>query len=244
MTSQEVRDAFCRLLALKTVPVGVKWCKTAEDWKSYQVPSAKLSFCQAVKGAAHLGWSLACPADQMGCFTAQMIFGFRPPSERDIEHHQKQFTANPDIARRMVENKPKFAPGEVAGILTGPLGSAFEPDVVIFIVDSLQAMGLIESYTYSKGETLRFANGVSSAICSYGAVVAEQTREPNLAIPCVGAKRYGTFQDHEMAFCVPFTAAAEMASSALAMERAKQFPIPIGTAFLSPTIPMNYILKQ
>jgi hypothetical protein len=36
-----------------------------------------------------------------------------------------------------------------------------------------------------------------------GAVVSYQAQQPNLSIPCVGAKRYGLFQDYELIFTIP-----------------------------------------
>ena len=230
----DIAQEYKRLLALKATPVGVKLCRSEEELSPGRVPSDKLTLCQLVKGAANGGWLLSCPAEMMGCFTAQMILGFREPSERDVKHHARQFTDDMEVARRMVETKPKLPPGKLRGVLVGPLG-AFEPDVAVFIVDAFQALGLIEAHSYSCGETLTFLNGVSSAVCSYGVVTAYTTGKPNLSVPCIGAKRYGTFQDNELIFTVPEALLEPMLENALAMERAGQWPIPLVGAFRSPT---------
>lgn len=179
----------------------------------------------------------------MGCFTAQLILGFREQTEKDVEHHVRQFTDDEQVARRMIENKPKLPFGQVAGVLTGPLGE-FLPDVVVFVVDALQALGLIEAYTYSTGESLSFVNGVSSAACSYGVVASYQSGKPNLSIPCVGAKRYGQLQDNELLFAVPLAQAEVMLANAQAMEQGGKWPIPIVGGFLSPTTPVSYVLPR
>jgi uncharacterized protein (DUF169 family) len=238
----ELSPEFQRLLRLRTYPVGVRLCPSEEELTQGRVPAVKLTLCQMIKGAAHASWQLACPREQMGCFTAQLILGFRQQTEKDVEHHMRQFTDDEQVARRMIENKPKLPFGQMAGVLTGPLGG-FPPDVVVFVVDALQALGLIEAYTYSTGESLSFVNGVSSAACSYGVVAAYQSGKPNLAIPCVGAKRYGQLQDNELLFTVPLAAAETMLANAQAMERGGKWPIPIVGGFLSPTIPVNYVLK-
>ncbi len=225
---------FRRLLALKGRPVGVKLCRSEAELAPGKVPQEKLTLCQLVKGAANAGWLLACPAEMMGCFTAQMILGFREPSEKDVKHHARQFTDDVEVARRMVEAKPKLPVGEFKGVLVGPLDT-FEPDVVVFIVDASQALGLIEAYTFSRGESLSFLNGVSSAVCSYGVVTAYTTGRPNLSVPCVGAKKYGTFQDHELIFTVPASLLDSLLENALAMERAGKWPLPSVGAFRSPT---------
>ncbi|MDH7500747.1 MAG: DUF169 domain-containing protein [candidate division NC10 bacterium] len=231
-----------RLLRLRTHPVGVRLCEQAEELAKGKVPSAKVSLCQMVKGAAHGGWTLACPMDQMGCFTGQMILGFREPGEKDIEHHRAQFAKDAEIARALMEIKPKLKGGEIEGVLVGPLDD-FEPHLLILLVDAHQALGLIEAFAYSRGEALQFTNGVSSAVCSYGVVHVHRTQKPNLTVPCVGSKRYGLMQDDELIFTLPFSLAAEILESMREMEAAKKFPIPIVSGFLSPTTPINYLLK-
>jgi hypothetical protein len=50
-------------------------------------------------------------------------------------------------------------------------------------------------------------------------------------------------QDHELIFTLPFAMAEEMLGNMKEMEAAKKFPIPIVSGFLSPTIPVNYLVK-
>jgi len=231
------------LLRLSTHPVGVRLCEETKDLSGERIPAAKVSLCQMVKGAAQGGWRLACPKEQMGCFTAQMILGFREPGEKDVEHHQKQFVKDGEVARSLMEIKPKLSVGAIAGVLVGPLGD-FEPHLMILLVNAHQALGLIEAFAYSRGEALPFTNGVSSAVCSYGVVYVHQTQKPNLTVPCVGSKRYGLMQDHELIFSFPFAMAKEMLENMKEMQAAKKFPIPIVSGFLSPTVPVNYLLNS
>ncbi|MEO0115523.1 MAG: DUF169 domain-containing protein [candidate division WOR-3 bacterium] len=243
MSQKEMAEVFKRTLALKSYPVGVKFCQNSEKLKTGKIPTEKLTFCQMVKLASQGRWQLACPKDQMGCFTAQLIFGFRPQSEQDIEHHMKQFTDNREIAEKMIAVKPKFKLGEIAGILVRPLDN-LEPDLVILIVDSSQALPLIEAYAVATGKDLSFRNGVSSALCSYGAVVAYQTQKPNLSIPCIGAKRYGLFQDYELIFTMPFELSKTISNALLELEKTNRLHLPIVQGYLSPTKPVDYLLKS
>ncbi|MEO0093352.1 MAG: DUF169 domain-containing protein [candidate division WOR-3 bacterium] len=240
MSQKEMAEVFKRTLALKSYPVGVKFCRNSKELKTGKFPSEKLTFCQMVKLAGQGKWQLSCPKDQMGCFTAQLIFGFRPQTEKDIEHHMKQFTDNREIAENMIAVKPKFKLG--AGILVGPLEN-LEPDLVMLIVDSGQALPLIEAYAAATGKDLSFRNGVSSALCSYGAVVAYQTQKPNLSIPCIGAKRYGLFQDNELIFTIPFETVKMIEEKLLELEKTNRLHIPIVQGYLSPTKPIDYLLK-
>ncbi len=241
--TKEIAEVFIRTLALKLYPVGVKFCKSSEELKAGMTPIEKLTFCQMVKLAAQGKWQLSCPKDQMGCFTAQLIFGFRPQGEKDIEHHMKQFTDNREIAKSIITVKPKLKTGEIEGILVGPLEN-FEPDLVILIVDSSQALPLIEAFASATGKDLSFRNGVSSAVCSYGAVVAYKTQHPNLSIPCFGAKRYGLFQDYELIFTILFELSKTIANTLLELEKTKRFHMPIIQGFLSPIKPVDYLLRN
>jgi len=142
---RETAEIFQRILRLKSFPVGIKLCQRPEELSKGKVPTEKLSLCQMVKLASQGKWQLSCPKDKMGCFTAQLMLGFRPQSEKDIEHHIKQFTDNREIAENILVVKPKFKTGEIEGILVGPLEN-FEPDVAVLIIDSAQALPLLEAY--------------------------------------------------------------------------------------------------
>lgn len=238
----ELADVFQRTLRLKSYPVGVKFCSSLDELNNGKVPTEKISFCQMVKLVSQGKWRLSCPKDRMGCFTAQMIFGFRPQSEKDVEYHIKQFTDKREIAESMIACKPKFKVGEIEGILVGYLGD-YTADLVVLIVDSAQALPLIEAYVVSTGKDISFRNGVSSALCSYGVVVSYQTGEPNLSIPCVGAKRYGLFQDYELAFTVPFEVAQTLANTLVEFEKTDKLHLPVVSGYLSPIKPFNYLIK-
>lgn len=240
---KEVAEIFKRILLLRLDPVGVKFCNRLNELDKGKIPSEKLTFCQMVRLASQGRWQLSCPKDYMGCFTAQFIFGFRPQEEKDIEHHMKQFTGDREIAKSLIATKPKLKLGEMEGILVGPLEN-FEPDLVILIVDSAQTLPLIEAYAVATGKDLSFRNGVSSALCSYGVVVSYQTNQPNLSIPCIGAKRYGLFQDYELIFTIPFEFAITLSNVLSEFEKTNRLHLPIVNGFLSPTKPVDYLLRR
>lgn len=109
-----------------------------------------------------------------------------------------------------------------------------KPDVVILIVDSAQALSLIEAYTTAYETDITFCNGVSSAVCSYGAVFAYQTKKPNLTIPCVGAKRYGHFQDHQLIFSLPWEVAQVIKNQLIKFVENNKLHLPIRQEYYSP----------
>ncbi|MEO0098971.1 MAG: DUF169 domain-containing protein [candidate division WOR-3 bacterium] len=226
------------ILSLKGHPVGVKFCRTAEELNRGKIPTEKITFCQMVKISSQGGYFFSCPKEQMGCLTAQFIFGFRAVEEVDIEHHQKQFGINRETAERLIAIKPKLRIGEIKGILVAPLGE-FEPELVILILDSAQALPMLEVVAAVTGKDFSFRNGISSALCSYGAVVSYQTQEPNLSIPCFGAKRFGLFQDSELVFTLPWTLVEKILPTLEKWRATNQIHLPIVQAYRSPTNPFG-----
>jgi len=175
-----------------------------------------------------------------------MILGFREPGEKDVQHHLAQFAAGVETARALMEIKPKLKVGEVEGIRVAPLeswGQGMDPQLAMVLVDPHQAMTLIQAYAFSRGEALQFTNGVSSAVCSYGAVQVYRSQRPNLVVPCVGSRRYGQMQDHELVFSLPISMVEEMVANMRQMVEAGKFPLPLVGGFLSPTVPVNYLVQ-
>jgi uncharacterized protein (DUF169 family) len=115
---KEISQVFERTLRLRLQPVAVKFCRVPDELDPGKVPAEKLAFCQMVRAAAQAGWELHCPKEEMGCFTAQMIFGFREDGEKDVEHHMKQFTDDRGIAERMIASKPRLKPDDIEGLMS------------------------------------------------------------------------------------------------------------------------------
>ncbi len=226
-------DLLRNILRLKTYPVGLKICEKKEEVQTAEIVSQPYGFCQLVKIVSQTAKTIFLPVDKIGCFTAQMILGTRSPGEKDLEHHRGQFTDDKEIARKLLDSKPKFKQGEVKGFIFGK-PEDIECDQVYLIVDSLQALVLLEAYCVAKGEELNFRNGVSSTLCSYGCVYVYRNRNPNLVIPCVGARKYGLFQDVELCFVFPAQDMNSIITVLKEFQNQNRLHLPIAQAYLSP----------
>lgn len=239
---KEISNTFERILKLKLYPVGVKFCKNDNDLKLGKIPNEKLSFCQMVHLVAQSKWILSCPPDQMGCTIAQVNFGFRKKDESDVQLYLQKLTDKREIAESIINIKPKLHFNEIKGILTGPL-DIFEPDVVFLIIDSAQALVIMRAYGFATGKDLTFRTGASSNVCAYGAIISYLTGLPNLTIPCAGAKRNGLFQDSDLIFVASEKDAKIIAGAILEMEKKNYLNFPIIQGYLSPTKPVDYLIK-
>lgn len=239
---QAVSENFINLLKLKYLPVGVKICKDKKELEKGRIVSEPLGFCQLIKISAQGTLFLSCSKDKIGCFTAQLILGIREYSEKDLKHHIAQFTDNPEVAQKLIEIKPKFNLNEVEGFLVGP-PDEFDYDVLFLIVDSIQALVLLEAFCTANGVDLDFKNGVSSALCSYGCVYVYKERKPNLVIPCVGARKYGLFQDNELCFVFPKEEVGKVVKQLIEFKKKSRLHLPIVQGFLSPVNKPDYFLR-
>lgn len=239
---KELSNVYERIIKLKLYPVGVKFCKNDNDLKLGKIPNEKLAFCQSVHLVAQSKWTLACPNDQMGCTIAEVNFGFRKKDESDVELYLQKLTNKREIAESIIHIKPKLHFKEIKGILTSPLDS-IKQDVIFLIIDSAQALVLMRAYGFATGKDLTFRTGASSNICAYGAIISYLTESPNLTIPCAGAKRNGLYQDSDLIFVSTIKDAYMIANAMLEMEKKNYLNFPIIQGYLSPTKPVDYLIK-
>jgi len=242
-TTRSLQENFTEVLKLKSNPVGVRVCKDKEELEKGKKVSLPLNFCQLVKISAQSKLLLSCPKDKIGCFTAQLILGIREYNDKDLKYHMLQFSDQEEVARQLIKIKPKFKLNEIEGFLVGP-PDEFDFDLLFIIVDSAQSLVLLEAFCAAQGKDLEFKNGVSSALCSYGCAYVYKERKPNLVIPCVGARRYGLFQDDELCFVFPKEVVDKVLKQLIEFKSKGRLHLPIVQGFLSPQNKPNYFLKK
>ena len=231
-----------RLLKLRTYPIVVSWIKDAQQ-KAGSKLSAPATFCQAVRMVAIGGWSIGLEPEDLGCKTAQWVFGFREPGGWDTEHHREQYVRTEEEAQRLISAKPRFERGKITGIHISPLSESDSGDVVMLIVDSHQALRLLQAWTFLHQEGTTFTLGSSSLICSFGAVAAYTKDTLIITIPCIGAKTYGLYQDHELICAFPYSRLNEVLEGL--EETAKRgHTVPYMPRFALPPSPPAEMLKK
>lgn len=239
---KQISELLQRILRLKLYPVGVKFCKHENELQNGIVPKEKLSFCQMVHLVSQSKWTLSCPSDQMGCTIAQLNFGFRKKDETDIQLYLQKLTDKPEIAESIINFKPKLKYNEIKGLLIGS-ADVIDSDVIFLIIDSAQALVIMRAYGFATGKDMKFRTGPSSNVCAYGAILSYLTKLPNLTIPCAGGKRHGLYQDCDLIFVVSQNDIEIIADAILEMEKKNYLNFPIIQGYLSPTKPVDYLIK-
>jgi uncharacterized protein (DUF169 family) len=204
-------------LRVATFPVGVKSLKPGEPLpakvkRPKQDLGVEVAICQAVAMARRYGWTLAFGREDVGCPIALAAFGFERRNEAYTSGTLAagMYASCLEAGARMEAALSKYAEGEFAAIVAGPLGRiAYEPDTVIVYGLPAQVLRLVNAALWEKGGSLASAT-TGRGDCTDLIIKGRQTKEPQLVLPCAGDRIFGMAADDEMAFTFPFAMAEKI----------------------------------
>jgi uncharacterized protein (DUF169 family) len=153
-----VAQDLCKGLELRYQPAGVTLYREGAPIPS-RVPFAEenfKSYCQALVLAGE-GRALLLRKEQMGCKLGTSVLGFEKDMERYLddgvlEKYGVGLYASEQASAETILKSSYLEPGKTQAALIAPL-SFFEeiPEVVVFTVNSEQAMWLLYAVNYEKG---------------------------------------------------------------------------------------------
>ena len=197
------------LLTLDRRIAGIKFAYTAEDFEKMpaKAVSAKVAYCVVVK-AAMAGKSLKLSGDFSGCNGSSRALGFAAPTEAFSSGEAfcgfglyKDLAISKQVADGMVFcQKPSY------GILAQPL-EKYEnepPDVVVITADAINAMRVLQGYTYSHGSHQDFKMTGNQAICVECTSHPLETNQMNLSMLCSGTRYLANWKPGEIAMGFPY----------------------------------------
>jgi len=208
ITKQEMQDALEYLLRLDYHPVAIKFFFDQEEYdnfKAEKVPGPKMTYCQIALASRFNSFTVKASEQNLLCGNAKTVFGFREAEDAEVDGHVK-YTADWDAAKKCLLSKPKLPLGQLKGFATAPLGKAdFDPSVVFFVVNPLQAYHLANDYIGAYGEhPLTFKHTVNSAVCA-GSVVCYTDDTINMNTMCAGSFTSGKTEKGEVNLFIPGT---------------------------------------
>jgi uncharacterized protein (DUF169 family) len=175
-----------RILNTDYDPVGVKILQETNNIcvGSFEDVSSDKRFCYYVRLASKGRSFIVKEDEKLECKTPYFCLGFREPKYADFE--------------------PRIKPALTKTVLIAPLSKFTEPvDSIVFIVNSKQAMILVDGMRRVLNKKIQFTVGASMSIC--GEVVAGSivTQSPSLSVLCFGARIFSEYEDFELAFGIP-----------------------------------------
>ncbi|MCF8011180.1 MAG: DUF169 domain-containing protein [Clostridiales bacterium] len=208
LTKTEIQDSFEYLYRLNYHPVAVKFFFDEEEYKNFKaekVPGPKMTFCQIALAARFNSYIVKATEDNLLCGNAKTVFGYREPSDEEVEGHVK-YTNDWDWAKECLWSKPRMPVGKLKGFAVAPLGKAnFEPSVVFFVTNSLQAYHIANDYVGAcKEHPLTFKHTVNSAVCA-GVTGCYLDDSINMNTMCAGSYTSGKTEQTEVNVFIPGT---------------------------------------
>ncbi|MBV8263582.1 MAG: DUF169 domain-containing protein [Candidatus Eremiobacteraeota bacterium] len=194
-----------------TFPVAVKFLRKGEA----APPKARrpladmqrhVTVCQGWAIARRYGWTTVLRAEDMKCPLGALVAGFAVPNAFYEEGNlcAGMYTADAAAGARSEAAVEKFAPGEIDGIVFGPLARVeFEPEILIVYGNAAQVMRLVAGALYKHGGRIH-SSFAARMDCSDHLVVPLRTDEPQVILPCNGDRIFAGAQDEEMAYTTPW----------------------------------------
>ncbi len=203
------------VLEMDRKPVGVKFLFTKEDYDKAEAKAAteKIPYCVMVKLATR-GHATKATLETSGCGGGTRALGLedtKPSFESGCEYNT--FGLYQDLAvSKNVVNTITFCQHRIYGILTKPLEVFCEdPDVVILITDSFNAMRIIQGYTYKFGTQTQFKIAGNQAICSECTAYPFESNAINISMLCSGTRYLAGWSKEEIAIGLPYGKFVDMA---------------------------------
>lgn len=207
MNIREIAERLHVLLDLERNAVGVKLVYSEEEYSQYEGRELirPLSYCVAVKSAS-CGHSIKMTRKMGGCFGGNRALGLSVcnPEFRDgTGGYSLGLYESPEAAAKVAASV-FICPPDTYGIIVKPLLEfEREPDVVLLITNTREAMRILQGYTYTYGLSKGIAMSGNQAVCVEATVTPLFTKELNVSMFCSGTRYKACWKDSEVITGIP-----------------------------------------
>jgi uncharacterized protein (DUF169 family) len=229
---RQLEESLERIVKPNTQPVAV-WCLESQFARvGFERPMETLQRpirpCEAIHYARHEGLCslMSRPDFSSECPIGPFAFGVIPPSQDWLDGKMALHivTDSQDVARKMVNNIPRFPAGKFESFAFAPLEKASSDfDILVIYVDSRQAMILVEAARWMTGNLVT-PNITARAVCAESIIQPFLRGEPVVSIPCGGDRAWGKTQDAEIIFSIPQRAIGDLLTGLRGYHRAHVRP--------------------
>ncbi len=218
MDLKEVNETLNKYIRPQTFPVAYKLIRSDDDLpdrvrRPLQDLGYPITLCQATGLTRRYGWTMAVGKEDQCCIGGHQAMGF-----------VSEDAAGP------VDKKSRHPPGTYKYHVTATLDRAdFEPDVIAVYGNSAQIMRLTQSAVGGHGGSGK-VNAVAIGFGDCGDIAARTvlSDECQTILPSGGDRVFGSTQDHEVIFSMPWSK-VEAVMSGLANTHKAGFRYPVIT---------------
>ncbi len=206
MSGANLSETLLRTLRLYHEPVAVYLLEKEEGpFKDLARPKNRLSICQIVAHVREVGQGVLLTPQGLHCQTAAFVCGFPYKEERVLKTLYKFLSQK--AAEKLYAERARLEPGRYQALAFVPLERVeAPPEVVLLVVDALQAAHLLDFYLLGAGLTeLSLSHYPNAAVCG-SMVKAFVEQSPVLSLPCPGAFSSGKMDRGELILAFPWQA--------------------------------------
>lgn len=198
-------EKICELLSvsldLDRDIIGVKFLETEEDFKnedSIEI-TKPFRYCVMIKSALS-GKSVKINKDNFKCNGSGVTFGYWDVPKNYFDENSKSSLHRDSEVSLNVKKNMYIYDKKTYGMVAKPLNmfKDSEPDVVIMVTNSYNAMRIAQGYTYNFGLKKDINIAGNEAICLETTLVPIMEEDMNISMLCAGTRYAAGWKDDEV----------------------------------------------
>ena len=205
---KDLDDRINRYLRLATFPIAVKLLEEEEELQKInrlKRPDKKIALCQIFSYARFYGWTIGLIKEENICPLAEIVMGFVEPYESFLEgaFFVGRYHKTPEGAQKTSKMIPRIPHGKIHAIVSGALHRIdYNPDLIMIYGNSAQILRIIQGALWNEGGRISIST-FGDAVCADTVSSAFLTEKLQVAIPCLGDRRFGLAKDSDLVASIP-----------------------------------------
>jgi uncharacterized protein (DUF169 family) len=193
-------------LGLRHRIIGVRFLDFQENYDNCTVAPAlrKGPYCYQVRQALD-GNHFKVDKNLVACDYARAAIGLEKPdiSMREGRSFDYCGLAETRSIGKSIADAMLYIEQDIYGIELGPLEEMQSADIVIMVGSAQAVMRIFQGYAYKYGAPQNLSFYSNQAMCSDMTSKVFHTNDINMSLMCNGTRRYGRFDDGELAVSLP-----------------------------------------
>ncbi|MCC5911896.1 MAG: DUF169 domain-containing protein [Clostridiaceae bacterium] len=196
------------ILNLKRNIVGVKFLFTEEEFQESDAPvhNNSMFYCLMIKKAMG-GESMKVRGSSFSCMGSVRSLGLKVPDEffTSGRHYARSGIYQDLTIAKSVAKNMTVCNHMAYGLMIKPLEEFQEkPDIVLIVAKPMEAMRIIQGYTYKFGTNSQLKMSGNQAVCSECTAYPFESNDINVSVLCGGTRAVAKWDESELGIGFPF----------------------------------------
>jgi uncharacterized protein (DUF169 family) len=240
----------------RSFPLAIKLVKPGETFpEKAHFPlkdmGIKITLCQAFTMSRLYRQTIAMGKEDAVFCPGPLLWGWEEmEDERELVNFWVKdlpFFESQELGMKTLKALPRFAKGEIVGMVVSPLEwTRVVPDVVMIYVNPAQAMRLVHGTIFKEGGVVNSSFTGLAASCAEGVIEAYQKGVSRVVLPGAGDRVVAMDQDDEIIFVLPGGKLAALVDGVRVRHGTlggQRYPIPYNVRF-QPEMPYGKLERE